>query len=68
MADACPPCQVLEKQLQRACPPSFLTQRLLLKVDSHSACESVSYHQRRGGQVVGTHAVAQAAFKVPVAR
>lgn len=46
---------------------AVLTQRLLLKVDSHSACKSVSYHQRRGSQVVGTHAVAQAAFKVSVA-
>lgn len=46
---------------------AVLTQRLLLKVDSHSACESVSYHQWRGSQVVGAHAVAQAAFKVSVA-
>lgn len=47
---------------------TVLTQRLLLKVNSDGAGEGISYHQGRGGQVVGMHTVAQATLEVPVSR
>lgn len=46
----------------------LFTQGVLLEVNSHSACNRIGDHQGRGSEVVGTHTVTQAAFKVLVAR